>query len=113
VTAATPPHDWRQAVSGTDGAVILAIRVQPGARRTRVAGPYGDRVRIAVQAPPVDGKANAALVVFIAKLVGVPRRAVHIDAGHGGRDKRVRVEAAVQQVLQPLARALGDLDRGT
>ncbi len=113
MTAVRPPPDWRQAISGTDGAVMLAIRVQPGAKRTRVAGPYGDRVRIAVQAPPVDGKANAALVAFIAKLVGVPRRAVHIDAGHGGRDKRVRVEAAVEQVLQTLVRALADLDQGT
>jgi uncharacterized protein len=70
----------------------LAIRVQPGARRTEVSGPYGDALRIRVAAPASDGKANAELVRFVADRRGVPRSAVSIVRGHSSRDKTLLVE---------------------
>jgi uncharacterized protein (TIGR00251 family) len=70
----------------------LAIRVQPRAKRTEVAGERGGAVLIRVSAPPVDGKANEAVCRLIAQRAGVPRSAVAIVRGQSGRDKRVRVD---------------------
>jgi uncharacterized protein (TIGR00251 family) len=70
----------------------LAIRVQPRAKRTEVAGERAGAIVIRVSAPPVDGKANEAVRRLIAERLGVPVRAVGIVRGEAGRDKVVRVE---------------------
>jgi len=69
----------------------LAIRVQPRAQRTEVAGERGGAVVIRVNAPPVDGKANAAVCKLIAQRLGVPKTAVEIVRGESARDKFVRI----------------------
>lgn len=74
---------------GTDW--VLDVRVQPRASRTEFAGLLGDRLRVRLNAPPVDGRANAALIEFIAGVCGVPHARVTIDKGLTGRDKRVRI----------------------
>jgi uncharacterized protein (TIGR00251 family) len=74
-----------------DGALVLALHVQPGAKRTGVGGAYGDALKVRLAAPPVDGKANAELVRFLAEAFGVPRRNVTIVRGEASRDKTVRV----------------------
>jgi len=71
---------------------LLRVRVQPRAKRSEVAGQRDGAVVIRVAAPPVDGKANAALCRFVADVVGVPRRAVSVARGESGRDKLLRVE---------------------
>jgi uncharacterized protein len=70
----------------------LAIRVQPRAKRTEVAGERDGVVVIRVSAPPVDGKANEAVTRLLAERLGVPKSAVAIVRGHGHRDKQVRVD---------------------
>lgn len=75
----------------TDTGWRLAIRAQPGARRTEVAGPYGEALKIRIAAPPTDDRANRELVRFIAAGLDVPRRAVAIVSGHSSRDKQVEV----------------------
>jgi len=70
---------------------VLEIRVQPGARRSEVVGPYGSAVKIRIAAPPVDGEANRELESFLAATLGVPRAAVAVVSGHSSRSKRVRV----------------------
>jgi len=70
----------------------LAIRVQPRAKRTEVAGERGDAVVVRVNAPPVDGRANEAVCRLIAKRLDVPRRAVRIVRGESVRDKLVRID---------------------
>jgi len=70
----------------------LAIRVQPRAKRTEVAGEREGAIVIRVNAPPVEGKANEAVCKLIAKRLGVPARAVRILRGETGRDKVVRVD---------------------
>ncbi len=87
------------AISGKDGAVRLAVRAQPGAKVSQVVGMHGDRLKIAVQAPPVDGKANAALCAFVAQWLDVPKRAVTLGAGETSRDKRVDIAADLASVL--------------
>jgi uncharacterized protein (TIGR00251 family) len=68
------------------------VRLQPRARRDEVVGERGDQVVIRVRAPPVDGKANAALEAFVAERAGVPKSSVAVVKGHTSRDKVVRVE---------------------
>jgi len=75
----------------TAGAVRIAVRVQPRSARNRIAGRRGDRLRVQVTAPPVEGAANTAVVDVIAAWLEVPRRTVTIVQGHSGRDKLVEV----------------------
>jgi uncharacterized protein len=74
--------------------VILEVHVQPGASRSAFAGMHGDRVKIRLAAPPLEGKANAALIEFLADHYGVPRRNVVIVSGIKSRRKRIRIEGA-------------------
>lgn len=83
-----------KAAGRRDGAdLVLELRIQPRASRSEFAGTFGDRLRVRLQAPPVDGRANAALVEFIAEAFGVPRSRVEIERGLTGRDKRVRIRS--------------------
>jgi hypothetical protein len=76
------------------GATFL-VRVAPRASRTAVAGVIGEgddaALKIALQAPPVEGRANAALIKFLAELLGVPRSSIEIASGEGARNKRIVV----------------------
>ncbi len=72
--------------------MILDLHVQPGASRSEFAGRHGDRIKVRLAAPAVDGKANEALVGFLAAHFGVPRRNVRIAAGLKSRRKRVVIE---------------------
>jgi uncharacterized protein len=75
--------------------VTLAVRAQPGAKRTAVTGVYGEgqpaQLKIAVHAPPLDGRANAALIEFLAETFGLPKSAVEIVSGELGRSKVFRL----------------------
>ena len=73
--------------------VRLQIHLQPRAARTRIVGRHGAAIKVQVQAPPVDGAANAALIDLLAALLAVPRRTVRIIQGTTGRDKVVEIDA--------------------
>ena len=73
-------------------ALILALHVQPGAKRTEVGGVHGEALKLRLAAPPVDGKANAALLRFLADAFGVPLRNVALLRGEASRAKQVRIE---------------------
>jgi len=70
----------------------LEVHAQPGAKRTRAQGLHGDAIKIRVGAPPVDGKANEALIAFVAEALQVPRRRCVLVSGHGSRQKRLRID---------------------
>ena len=78
-------------IAAIPGGVELSLHIQPRAGRTEVVGPHGDALKIRLAAPPVDGEANEALIRFLAKTLGVAKRAVSIERGETGRKKRVRV----------------------
>lgn len=86
--------------------ISLLIHVQPKSSRTRVTGLHGNALKLCLTSPPVDGKANATVIKFFAKLFKVPRAAVTIASGEASRDKRlVLVGISITQaesVLQPL-----------
>ena len=79
-------------VSPRDDGVRFAVHVQPRARQPGIDGTHGDALRVRVQAPPVEGAANDAVIAVIAGALGVPRRAVRIAAGLSGRQKLVDVD---------------------
>ena len=83
-----PESPWARRV---DDGWSLTIRVQPGAARSEVVGPYGDALRVRVAGPAVDGKANAELVRFLAEQLGLPARAVAITRGDTSRTKVVHI----------------------
>jgi uncharacterized protein (TIGR00251 family) len=74
--------------------VILDLHVQPGAKRSEFAGEHGGRMKLRLAARAVEGKANEALVDFLAGYFGVPKRNVRIAAGLKSRQKRVVIEGA-------------------
>ena len=83
----------------------LTVHVVPQARVTEVVGRHGDAVKIRVAAPPVDGAANAELVRFVVKRLGVPRSAVRITSGASGRRKTLSVDGVTTDAAK--ARLLG------
>ena len=86
------------------GALTIDILVVPRASRTTVGPMVGDRLRVAVTAPPVDGEANAAVIDALAEAFVVRRAAVTIVRGERGRRKTMRIEGATSEALQRLAR---------
>ena len=85
-------------------ALVFDIQVVPRASRTAVGPSVGERLRVAVSAPPVDGAANAAVIEALAEAFGVPRRAVEIVRGQTGRRKTVRLAGASAELLARLRR---------
>lgn len=88
-----------------DGAdTLIACHVQPGASRSAVIGAYDGRVKIAIQSPPVDGRANAALLDFLRRKLEVPKSRVELVRGQTDRRKVVRIvgmeAAAVRAELE-------------
>ncbi|MBS0354571.1 MAG: YggU family protein [Proteobacteria bacterium] len=88
-----------------DGSVTLTLHIQPGAKKTEFAGLHGEALKIRLAAPPVDGKANAALIAFLAKACGVSKSAVELVSGDTSRSKRVRLSgvdpARIEAFVQP------------
>jgi len=72
--------------------VVLELYVQPGASRSEFAGRHGERIKVRLAARAIDGKANEALVEFLAAHYGVAKRNVRIVAGLKSRRKRVVIE---------------------
>jgi uncharacterized protein len=80
----------------------LSIKVHPRARRSAITGRLGDAWKVALAAPPVDGKANDECVKFFAELAGVPRARVRIVSGLTSRLKVVEIEGISQDELERL-----------
>lgn len=86
------------------GALTIDVVVQPRASRAGVGPVVGDRLRVSVTAPPVDGQANAAVIEALAEAFGVRRAAVTIVRGETGRRKTVRIEGATAAALARLVK---------
>jgi len=73
--------------------LLLRLRVQPRASRDEICEPLGDRLKVRVTAPPVEGKANSHLIRFLAKELGVGARQVRLENGANSRNKQVRISS--------------------
>ncbi|MFZ0796527.1 MAG: DUF167 domain-containing protein [Terriglobales bacterium] len=90
-------------VRDSNAGTTFAVKVRPRAKKNAITGEVGDALKLALTAPPVDGKANDACIEFLAKLLKVPRSSVTIAAGQGSRNKVIRVAGlSVQQVRDRL-----------
>lgn len=85
------PRDPHPARGGAEPSATVTVRVQPRSARDGVAGLFDGILRVRLTAPPVENRANEALVRFFAAALGVPRGCVEIVAGDRGRNKIVRV----------------------
>ena len=108
LTAATGPplmpEELRQALTPAENGVYIALHIQPGAKREGVAGLFGTALKIALNAPPVEGKANAALLRFLSGKLGIPRKNIELCSGASSRDKRVFVSGVtIEQAEERLS----------
>ncbi|MGO9124225.1 MAG: DUF167 domain-containing protein [Terriglobales bacterium] len=78
-------------VHESSAGVSFAVKVQPRAKKNAIVGELGDALKIALTAPPIEGRANEACIGFFASLLEVPRSSVTIASGESGRRKVVRV----------------------
>jgi uncharacterized protein len=87
-----------------DGSVIFRVRVQPRASKDEIAGILEGAVKIRLQAPALEDRANSALCEFLAHLLNIPKSAVRILSGHRSRVKRVEIRGVTpQQILSLLS----------
>ena len=88
-----------------DGSLLVRLQVQPRAAGNGLAGLHGDALRLRLTAPPVDGKANTAVIATLAKLLGLPKSALRLKSGHQSRTKSVVVTGIDAQHLRTLVQA--------
>ena len=95
--------DWLRVAA--DGRITLTLHIQPGAKKTEVAGLHGEALKIRLAAPPVDGKANEALLRFVAETLGLPKSAVSLKSGQTSRRKVLEISGATAAIVARLAQA--------
>jgi uncharacterized protein len=88
--------------SEKEDAVIFNLRVLPNASKTEIVGEFDGLLKIRIAAPPADGAANAELVKFLSKKLGVAKSAVEIIGGQSSRNKQVKIQNADSTVLSKL-----------
>jgi len=84
----------------TSQGVILTLKVTPRAKRTEVSGFDPDWIRLRIQAPPVDGKANEAIIAFLSESFKIHRRAVEICTGDTSRLKRIKLQGVTEDAVR-------------
>jgi len=92
-----PP--WLREENAKTDTYVLALYCQPGAKKTEVQGEHDGRLKIRLAAPPVEGKANDALILWLSKTLDVNRSAIELLAGDLSRLKRVRVSGITAQAI--------------
>ena len=92
----------------TDSAkgATFSIRVQPRARKNAIVGEFGESLKVALTAPPVEGKANEACIAFLAELLEVPRSSITIAAGETSRNKLIRVSGVSAALIESRLRTV-------
>jgi len=92
-------------VGERSGAAIFSVRVQPRASRDEIAGEMDGALKVRLQAPAIEGRANEALIAYLAGLLKRPKSAVSILSGERGRTKRIAVSGVTKdEILGLLAR---------
>ena len=92
-------------IRDTSAGATFAVKVQPRARKNAVTGVLGDALKLALTAPPVEGRANQACIEFLAEFLNVPRSSVTIVGGQTSRNKVVRVAGRTAAEVEQRLRA--------
>jgi uncharacterized protein len=85
--------------------IRLKVRVIPNARKNEVIGFTGDEIRLKIKAPAVDGKANAALIQYLAELTKVPRSRIRLEAGEKARTKIIELDGSTPDEIRERIRS--------
>lgn len=94
-------------VEKIEGSVTIKVYAQPKGSRTKIVGLHDDRLKIAVSAPPVDGKANKELLLFLAKLLKVAKKDIALKSGQQSRKKTVLISNSdVRAIRESIERLL-------
>jgi uncharacterized protein (TIGR00251 family) len=93
-------------IRDTRGGASFQVRVQPRARKNAITGEVGDALKLALTAPPVEGRANEACIAFLGELLNVPVSSVTIAAGLSSRNKVIRVAGVSVAEMQERLRRL-------
>lgn len=88
------PHE----IKGKLGTLLL-LYIQPGASKTAFKGIFQDRLKLSVQAPPVEGAANEAVIEFLSKFLKTPKKNIHLLSGETSRQKNLWIEANFNTVV--------------
>ena len=86
----------------SDGSLLLSLYVQPKSGRDAIVGLHGDALKLRLSAPPVDGRANKALIAFWAKSLKIPKSAVTIKSGRQSRMKKILLTGADEEQIRRL-----------
>jgi uncharacterized protein (TIGR00251 family) len=95
-------------LGGSEGEVVLAVHVQPGAGRTEVVGRHGDALKLRVAAPPTGGRANTAVVDLVAKEFNLKAADVDVVSGASSRDKRLKLKGIDRKAAERVVDRLLD-----
>ena len=92
--------DW---LENKGDSIVISVRVVPRASKDGIAGVMGgEALKVRIQAPPVEGKANAYLVKFLSKHWSIPRSSIEILSGETGRNKRLRISNPTNELRKEL-----------
>ena len=95
-------------IRDTPSGATFQVKVHPRAKKNAITGEIGDALKLALTAPPIEGRANEACIAFFAELLNVPRSSVTIAAGESNRNKLIRVAGlSAEQIQQKFSKALG------
>ncbi len=83
-----------------DGRLLLRIYVQPRASRNKFVGIYGDAMKLSITAPPVDGKANAAVISFLASFLKLKKKNIEIRSGLQSRNKTILIDGLSEEKIR-------------
>ena len=89
-------------IRDTESGATFEVRVHPGAKKSAITGLHGDALKVSLTTPPVEGRANDAVIAFLANLLGVPRASITIASGRSSRSKVIRVANRTAAFLFPL-----------
>jgi uncharacterized protein (TIGR00251 family) len=84
---------------------IVRVHVVPGAKIESVVGEHAGAIKIKLRAPAIEGKANAALIRFLAEQLKLPRHSIVLERGHRSRDKVVRIDGLTEEDVRTRMRA--------
>lgn len=98
----------QSALTSVEGGLYVNLHAQPGARREALCGMHGDAIKLAVRQAPEGGKANAAIVDFLAAALGLGKRQIEVTSGHTSRRKRLFIQGDAADIAERLKELIPD-----
>lgn len=92
-------QDWISLAVCVTSGLVLELRITPNSSKNQILGYYGEKqIKIALKSPPVDGKANAALLIFLSEIFSIPKKNVELISGETARSKKVFIHGETEKL---------------